>query len=86
MEQKINLVKRNVGHVVVIAPPSSGKSVLLLQLKHVLENLGATVIEERPLQEPLEDKVLKDWEIEMLKSTVWILREESNAQQPKAAQ
>jgi hypothetical protein len=76
MKKEIELRKRQIGHVVVIAPPSSGKSILLGKLRGLLEELGATVIEERPQQEPLGTK-FKDWELEMLKSTVRVLREQT---------
>jgi hypothetical protein len=76
MKKEIELRKLQVGHVFVIAPPSSGKSVLLGKLRGLFEGLGATVIEERPQQEPLGSK-FKDWEIEMLKSTVWVLRKQA---------
>jgi hypothetical protein len=76
MKKEVELRKKQVGHVLVIAPPSSGKSVLLGKLKVLLEEIGVTVIEERSQQEPLEGK-FKDWEIEMLKSTVWVFREQT---------
>jgi hypothetical protein len=76
MKKEIELRKRQIGHVVVIAPPSSGKSDLLGTLRDLLEELGVTVVEERPQQEPLGSK-FKDWEVEMLKSTVWVLHEQT---------
>lgn len=69
--------KKNLGTIVVSAPTSTGKSVILAKIRDMLKKEyggGIVLVEDRPMQEPLTSEH-KDWEHEMVKDTVWVLTE-----------